>query len=209
MTIPKAGALILAAGLSTRMKEFKPLLRVGGKRLIEHAITLFAGLGIPSVTVVGHRSQELMPIIARTSSRAIFNQNFQDGMFSSIQCGVKELSAYETFFLLPVDIPLVHAETIAQLLSARGEHPSHLIYYPQYLGKRGHPPLISTKLIPEILGYSGTDGMRGLLRNYANKSINVPVADRFITMDADTREDFYHLRKHFKQAIGESTTSNK
>lgn len=201
MTNHKSGALILAAGLSTRMKGFKPLLRVGDKRLIEHAITLFENLGIPSLTVVGNRSQELTPIIAQTSSRPVYNENFQDGMFSSLQCGVKELKDCGAFFLLPVDIPLVHPATLKKLLYARDNDASRLIYYPQFLGRRGHPPLISARLIPEILNYNGQDGMRGLLRRYTDKALAVPVEDQFITIDADTREDVLHLREQFLQTF--------
>ena len=100
----KIGALILAAGLSSRMDEFKPLLEVEGKSLIENAIALFKDTGIEEiVTVVGYRAETLIPIIETASSRYVVNENYQAGMFSSIQKGVVELKdACDAFFLLPV-----------------------------------------------------------------------------------------------------------
>lgn len=193
------GALVLAAGLSTRMKGFKPLLRIVSKRLIEHAIELFDTCGIPCVTVVGHRSSELVPTIAQTSSQIVYNRNYQDGMFSSIQRGVQELSAYEAFFLLPVDIPLVQPSTIQNLLMARKKNNNLLVYYPEFQGRTGHPPLISTKLIPEILSHDGPDGMRGLLRKCASSSIGVKVDDQFVAQDADTSEDLSYLQEQFQR----------
>jgi len=201
MPTKTAAALILAAGLSTRMEGFKPLLRIGSKRLIEHAIALFDACGIPSVTVVGHRSSELVPAINQTSSRIVYNRHYRDGMFSSIQCGVKELSTYQAFFLLPVDIPLVRPDTIEKLLAARENNENMLVYYPEFHSRKGHPPLISTRLIPEILGYDGPGGMRGLLHKCANSSMAVMVDDQFVTRDADTREDLSYLQQQFQRRI--------
>jgi molybdenum cofactor cytidylyltransferase len=50
-------ALILAAGFSSRMETFKPLLPVGGASLIERTIARFLQAGFRDVrVVVGHRA---------------------------------------------------------------------------------------------------------------------------------------------------------
>lgn len=195
----RVGALILAAGLSSRMKEFKPLLHIGGKPLIEHVIELFKSSGITKIiTVAGYRSEDLIPSLKTASCEYVINPDFNDGMFSSIQMGAKKLkNECDAFFLLPVDIPLVRPATIRQILDIYNENPAFSVYYPQYQLRRGHPPLIDSRLIDPILEYHGTDGMRGLLRRYRDRAMDVTVTDPFILMDADTPEALSDLEKAY------------
>ena len=52
----KVSAVILAAGFSSRLKDFKPLLLLGEMTLLERAIRLFHQNGIRDTqVVVGHR----------------------------------------------------------------------------------------------------------------------------------------------------------
>ena len=197
MVKTRTGALILAAGYSSRMAGFKPLLEIGGKTLLEHAVGLFKNAGVDEiVTVLGHRSADLLPVVEAACSRHVLNSNFHNGMFSSIQVGVKELkNACEAFFLLPVDIPFVRPATLRQLQDAFNKNSSALVCYPQYKSRRGHPPLIDSCLINEILAAAGTENMRSLLKKYEKKAVTVAVADPFVRMDADTPEDFLLLQK--------------
>jgi CTP:molybdopterin cytidylyltransferase MocA len=128
-------------------------------------------------------------------ARFVVNQHYHDGMFSSIQRGVREIGQQcDAFFLLPVDTPLVRTSTIMQLLETFESMPTTLICTPQYNDRNGHPPLIDTCLIDEILAYDGQGGLRSLLRNYQDKSCSVAVPDKHILMDLDTRNDLAHLR---------------
>ena len=196
MTEPQLAALIPAAGFSTRMKAFKPLLNIEGRTIIERSIELFHRTGIDDIVVViGHRSDKLIPVVEKTVARFVVNQRYHDGMFSSIQKGVRELSQQcDAFFLLPVDTPLVHSSTILRLVETFTCMPSTLVCTPQFNHRHGHPPLINTCLIDEILAYDGQGGLRSLLRKYRDKTRSVPVPDRHILMDADTQADLALLR---------------
>ena len=184
-------AIILAAGLSSRMEEFKPLLRIGEKTFTEHAIGLFKRAGIGDViTVVGHLSAKLIPVVKAASSRHVVNDNYNDGMYSSIQTGVKALGhPCDAFFILPVDIPLVLPATVRRLSDAFRKNSLPMVWYPQFQSKRGHPPLINSKLVDGILSYSGQGGLREFLRRYENQAISIPVEDPFIRLDADTPKE--------------------
>jgi CTP:molybdopterin cytidylyltransferase MocA len=192
-------AIILAAGLSTRMQGFKPLLRIGEKTIIEHAIALFQNAGIDEiVTVVGYRSEQLIPVVKAASSRYVVNSNYHAGMYSSIQKGIKALRhPCDAFFLLPVDIPLVRPSTISLMLNAFFRNSFAMVWYPQFKKRRGHPPLINSQLINEILSYSGQGGIRELLRRHETHAISIPVEDPFIRMDADTRQDLSLLKEKY------------
>lgn len=197
----RIGALILAAGRSSRMDGFKPLLEINGKSLVENAINLFKNARVNEiVTVIGYRSEDLIPIVERTASRYVVNEDYQNGMFSSIQKGVVELKdKCDAFFMLPVDIPCVRTATVRQLLETYSENPSVLVYYPEFNSRRGHPPLIAGSLIDPIISYNGEGGMRGLLKRYADQAIDLPVTDPFVRLDIDTRQDLFLLENEIKK----------
>jgi molybdenum cofactor cytidylyltransferase len=201
----RTGALILAAGRSSRMGEFKPLLEIDGISLLDHALALFRNTGVEEiVTVIGYRSETLIPIIERAASRYVVNDNYQYGMFSSIQKGVAELKdKCDVFFLLPVDIPCVRTDTVRQLLEQYYKNSSALVCYPQFDSRRGHPPLIAGSLIDHIISYAGEGGMRGLLRRYEDQAITVPVTDPFLLLDVDTKQDLFRLENEIKKYTNE------
>lgn len=177
------------------MGTFKPLMHLGAKTLLEHCVTLFNDNGIHEIIVVaGHRAEDIKAETKRLGCFHALNTQFQDGMFSSIQVGVRALSRHcDAFFLLPVDIPMVQAATVKRLVEAHDDKPFTPVYYPEHHSRRGHPPLISACLAEEILTYDGPAGMRGFLENYEDQSQTVTVEDQFILMDADTREQFFAL----------------
>jgi molybdenum cofactor cytidylyltransferase len=198
---PQLGALILAAGRSSRMQGFKPLLHVGPRSMLDHALALFQiPAVIDCVTVVGHRAEELIPAIETGGGRWVLNKHHDDGMFSSIQVGVAALGhSCAAFFLLPVDMCLVRPHTITSLLHAYATHPGAPVYYPHTENRRGHPPLIAARLREPILTHNGTDGLRGLLRDYEIHSCTIALDDPFILMDADTDKDLAKLRKRYQK----------
>ena len=193
------GAIILAAGSSSRMGAHKPLLSIGPKTLLGHAISLFESTGIDDIVVVtGHQSRDLQQELDRYPCRAVLNEHFHDGMFSSIQVGVNALDATcDAFFLLPTDIPLVGQDTIHTLMEAMDQDPLALVFYPEYQARRGHPPLIRCNLVSEILGYDDRGGLRALLRRYRSQSRTVAVDDPYILLDVDTQKDLDSLREGY------------
>lgn len=167
--------------------------------MIEYTIRRFKDAGTDIIlTVVGHRAEDLIPVIETTPSRYVINNNYRDGMYSSIQKGAIELQGgCDAFFLLPVDIPFVTIGTIWKLKEEFVKDSSTLICYPQFKSRRGHPPLIDSSIIPHILTYEGTGGMRGLLGTYLSQAVDVSVEDQFVCMDADTEKDLARLKDEF------------
>lgn len=181
-------AIILAAGFSSRMGEFKPLLPLGGRTLLEWCVSSFQVAGITNVLVVtGHRGPEVGAEAARLGARSVHNPDYVQGMFSSVQTAVRTVGNTD-FFLLPVDIPLVRPATLLTLLEAEGP-----VVCPCFDGQRGHPPRISSKLVPEILTYSGDGGLGGFLEG--RPVVEVPVWDRGVLLDADRPYDLSLLEQ--------------
>jgi molybdenum cofactor cytidylyltransferase len=192
-------ALVLAGGLSTRMKEFKPLLPLGGATVTDHVIDTFLSEGVDVLLVVGYRGDDIAAGIKKRDITVIYNPDYERGMFSSIQAGVGRLQpAHRGFFVLPVDIPLVRPATIRKLMEAAGENPEKVIY-PVFGGKRGHPPLVPSGLAPAILGWQGRGGLKVVLASREDLALEVPVADSFILFDVDTPEDYRQLLERFRR----------
>jgi molybdenum cofactor cytidylyltransferase len=193
-------ALVLAAGYSSRMGIFKPLAPLGESTPLEQAVARFHRAGVDDVrVVVGHRADDLAPVVERLGARCIFNEDYDRGMFSSVRSGLLSLeSDVDAFFLLPADIPLIRLTTIRELLEAFD--PSHPgIIYPSFEGERGHPPLISTALLPHDLPEDFPGGLRALLERLEESARDVEVTDQAILMDCDTPSDYQAIVHHWAQ----------
>jgi CTP:molybdopterin cytidylyltransferase MocA len=196
MKTPRFAAVVLAAGLSSRMKGFKPLLPLGKATITDHIISTFKSVNVDVILVVGYRRDDVINTIKDKDITVIFNPDYEKEMFSSIQVGIRELGQrYKGFFILPVDIPLVKPSTIQSLMKAAQENPGKIIN-PTHHEKMGHPPLIPTSLIPVILGWGKGGGLKAVLQAYEKRVISVPVDDKYILVDIDTPDDYRKLLKH-------------
>jgi CTP:molybdopterin cytidylyltransferase MocA len=195
---PRLSALVLAAGLSSRMGRLKPLLPLdpkGGQTPLGLCVGLFRAAGFGEVVVVpGHRCDEVGPAARAAGARVVHNPDFALGMYSSIRAGVAGLdAATDGFFLLPSDIPLVRTGTVRLLARAFCHEPASVLL-PVFAGRRGHPPLLGRELIGHIQDSAEpAGGLRTLLdrveAEQPDQVREVQVADRFILRDMDTPAD--------------------
>lgn len=194
------GALIVAAGFSSRMGRFKPLLPFGSATVIECAINAFRLAGINDVSVVvGHNADLLTPMLERLGVSWTVNANYRDGMLSSVAAGVAALPVTLTgCFFLPGDMPLVRPQTLVRMIehAATSEAP---VRYPTFRGERGHPPLIASTLFSEILAGGQAVSLRDILGRHEAEAKEVPVFDRGILLDMDTPSEYEALAERSRQ----------
>jgi molybdenum cofactor cytidylyltransferase len=196
MTSGHVAAIVLAAGFSERMGEFKPLLTLSGKTTVERCVALFRDAGIDDVRVVtGHRGAELAPLLYRLGARIVVSPRYLEGMFSSVVAGVESLGAeVDAFFVLPVDVPLVRPATIRRLLEFYLQEQGADVIYPCFRGMRGHPPLIAAGHAREIAAWQGGGGLKAALGQWEPAALDLDVADGNIVLDMDTPEDYLSLQ---------------
>ena len=191
---PAIGAVILSAGRSTRQRGFKPLLPIGHRTVLEHCLHLFQVLKTgpcQTVVVLGHRADDLRPLVRGFEAVPVFNPGYDQGMFSSVKAGAAALShSVQAFFVLPVDIPLVRPLTLSCLLQAMAENHTAQAFVPCFAGQTGHPPLFRAGLRPAIEAHDGSQGLRGVLEAARVELVEVP--DRHILVDIDTPEQYRH-----------------
>ena len=189
-------ALILAAGYSSRMQEFKPLLPMGSARVIERVISLYRENQVPHILVVaGHRAGELAPVAKVAGALVVRNPAFELGMFSSVKAGAAGLPAgVEAFFSHPVDVPLVRPRTVSNLIALHRAQPNRLIY-PCFGGRRGHPPLIPASLLPVIERTEVSGNLRQVLEANQDLALEAEMSDPAILWDMDTPKDYQRLAR--------------
>lgn len=91
----KIGAVVVAAGLSSRMQAFKPMLELAGATIIRQTIGSLRGAGVQDVTVVvGHKGDQLKKHLAGMDLRIVENPDYRTGdMFGSARLGLKTMAA--------------------------------------------------------------------------------------------------------------------
>jgi len=194
MMANKVVAIVLAAGLSSRMKQFKPLLPLGGVSALERVVRTFREAGVTDVRVViGHRHEELEPVIESLGVRPVLNRRHREGMISSVTAGINTIDPEaDAFFVQPVDVSLVRAATIRRLLQVYRQSRADLLY-PCFLGRRGHPPLIAGRHAKAIASWGGAGGLRAVLARWEQTALEVAVADDLILCDMDTPDAYQSL----------------
>lgn len=196
-------ALILAAGLSRRMGEFKPLLPLRGRTVIENSVdSVLSGGAETAVVVTGRRADEVESVLRRAfGERVAFVRNeayAATDMMRSVQLGAAALPECGAFFLLPGDMPVVTRGTFDKLLASR-EREKVPVIFPTLDGYRKHPPLIDARLIPAILAFDGDDGLRALWKRYESESRAVAVDDDGVWVDLDTPAEYQACRQKYER----------
>ena len=188
-----------AAGLSSRMGAFKPLLPLGDSTIIRTLIARYRTCGIEQVVLVTGRDAQLLEEHVRDLG-VLCRRNAEfatSDMLRSVKIGIRayledgaEPQDGDRVLLTPCDIPLVSTNTVKALLEAAGD-----ICIPAMDGKTGHPLRLSRRVIERILPYEGPDGLQGALRALEEETVLVPVDDPGILIDADTPEDYEKLKR--------------
>ena len=189
-------AIILAAGYSSRMGDFKPLMDLGGKNSLQRCIDLFQNSGINDIIVVTGYLNDRIKEKLEDGVKTVINHKYSEGMFSSIKAGANVLSKNtDAFFLLPVDISSVKVHTIEKMIESY-EKMQDGILFPIFNEEKGHPTLVSCSLVQEILTKNPEGGLREILNKHKEQWYYEEIADSGILLDMDTKEDFKVLYEH-------------
>lgn len=194
-------ALITAAGLSSRMKQFKPLLPFKNGTLIESTLRNFLDAGISNlIVVVGHQKERLIPVLHPYPVKIVVNEAYADSdMFTSVKLGFNALpDSAKAVFLCPGDIPLISPDTIRILYETMNQNPALSCLIPSIHNRKGHPPIFSKTAMEQIRNYHGDCGVKGAMQNFADSTEYLEVTDEGILKDVDYPEDYQKLKRGFR-----------
>lgn len=187
----KTGAVIVSAGLSSRMGDFKPMMNIGSISIVKRLILTMQQAGCsPVVLVTGYQAELLEKHVARMGVICLRNPNYASTqMFDSAKIGLEFLKdkCVQVLFS-PVDVPLYTIATLTRLIYCGAK-----LAVPVCEGREGHPLLLATVLLPMILSYKGDQGLAGAVSACGYKKQLIEVEDHGILYDADTSDDYSQL----------------
>ncbi len=192
----RIGAVVPAAGMSSRMGTPKPLIEIGGVPLAVRAVRGLLAAGVMDVVVVtGHCAEAVEALFLDGSARCARNTAYAStGMLESVRIGLAALGAFDAALLLPADMPAVRPETIRQLCRAFGASRAPLVR-PLLQGRFGHPPLFTPAVAGAIQAQTPPGSIRDVFAAFAAEMLVVPVDDPGILLGVNTKEDLDGVRR--------------
>lgn len=181
--------VVLAAGFSSRAGTYKMALDLDGKTVIERCIESMYDVCSRIIVVGGFKIEIIMNILNKYPKvEIVLNKDYKAGMFSSVKEAIKHVKE-ERFFFTPGDYAAINKEVYESMLKAEGD-----IIIPTHKGRKGHPVLMNSCYIGEIL-----NGEYSNLKEFINsKGYNtLEVQDKGILMDIDTMEEYKKIVKQF------------
>lgn len=155
-------ALITAAGLSSRMGAFKPILLYNGKSFLVNIIEKLNPICDKIVIVTGYKASlietELKSLPQNDKIKTVFNENFKDGMFSSLQVGLKSELNSDWILYHFIDQPNLPTAFYEDLFSQIED--SFDWIQPQFDQKNGHPILLNKRMISVISSSPNTSNLK-------------------------------------------------
>lgn len=191
----RTGVIILAAGSSSRLGQPKQLLEFKGKTLLEIAVEAAQNsLADSFVIVLGANADLIVEKILYTKVDRVINENWENGMASSMQKGLKYLmenSDPDQVILMLSDQPFVNNETLNSLIENKLNTNSEIIAC-SYNGTFGVPVLFTKKYFLELLSLTGNEGAKNLVMAHQDDlyAIDFPKG----AIDIDTIKDYQRLK---------------
>ncbi|MFW0717862.1 nucleotidyltransferase family protein [Pedobacter sp. N23S346] len=188
------GIIILAAGNSSRLGRPKQLLVFKDKTLIEWTIDAALETNFKPVLVVlgafADQIQEKLP----PDLPFIVNENWAEGMVSSIAAGVAEILKHapelENMIITVSDQAFINA-TVLLALEQKQISTKKGIIASSYAKTTGTPALFNKRYFPQLLSLKGNNGAKSLLKLHDNDVETVAFA--LGNIDIDTETDYHNL----------------
>jgi molybdenum cofactor cytidylyltransferase len=190
--MPNIGAVILAAGESSRLGQPKQLVQFRGKSLVRRAADAATEAGCSPITIVlGSDSKKIEDELAGTGVAIVKNENWRAGIGTSIRAGVQNLLSQapnlEAIVLLVCDQPFVDARVIKGLIELR-QKTNKSIVASAYSGTLGVPALFNRSCFQELLALGDDTGAKSIIMRNRERVAEFPFPQGEI--DIDTVADY-------------------
>ena len=189
-------AVVLAAGMSSRMGRPKMTLPWGDTTVIGQVIRTIKAAGIdPIIVVTGAASGAVTEALLGFEIQFVDNPAYQTGeMLSSIQAGLAALTpGIQAAMIFLGDQPQVQPGVIRAICEDYASSQKEVVI-PSYQRRRGHPLLIDRALWPAILALQHPATLRDFINSHPHRIAYTPVQTDSILHDLDTPEDYRAAR---------------
>jgi len=194
----KIAGLLLAAGLSGRMKRFKPLLEIDGKPFVVIITEKLLSVCDNIFVVTGYKDGEVCNTIDLNLSEygsrieVVHNADYESGMFSSLQAGLKSATESDWFLYHFIDQPGLELKFYHSFINEIDYNYNWI--QPVFKERKGHPLLFDSNVRRIILDEKGITSLRDLQRNSEIKRKYWVCCTDLIFQDIDTPSDYNRIK---------------
>jgi molybdenum cofactor cytidylyltransferase len=181
-------AIVLAAGMSTRMGTNKLLQEIEGEPLISRVVRTVSGSRVdPVLVVLGLQAVEVARTLPLLQCGRVHNECYRDGLSSSLRAGVSSLPEGCSGALIVLgDMPSLSSLLIDRMVIAFETNATDRICVATHNGRRGNPVLFARRYFPELLKLEGDVGGRRLIAANAESVLEIEAGDDGPLLDIDT-----------------------
>lgn len=192
-------AIVLAAGLSTRMGQHnKLLLPINGEAIVRIVVTRLLAAGPGEVIVVlGHEKEAVKAALSGLDIKFVINDKYQEGMTSSIQAGVNVANGSGYMICLSDMYAIEAAEymVLAAFFTAERQLDPECICVPVFKGSKGNPVIFSNTFCEKILAHEEPEGCQGIVLENKFHLKKIDMQEPHVMQDLDYPEDYRQLQK--------------
>lgn len=184
---PRIAGVLLAAGSGARFGGHKLLApwRDGAAVAVAAARHLIDALP-DCVAVLRPGDEILASLLAAEGLRIVVNPNADDGMGTSLACGVAAAEA-DGWVIALADMPAIRRATIQAVAEALAAGAP--LAAPAYHGQRGHPIGFARRFRAALAALDGDRGGRDILAQHADELRLIEVDDPGVLVDIDSAAD--------------------
>ncbi len=185
------GAIVLAAGGSSRLGTPKQLLTFRGETLVRRAAkAALESVCDRVVVVVGNHAQQVRQEMGDLPVLAVENDKWQSGVSSSIRAGLEQISSEDGVVITLCDQPFMTAAVLNELISTHHKTRREIVAS-TYGATRGVPAFFAPELFNELASLTKDEGARRIIASHPEKVATVEFLQGAI--DIDTPEDHARL----------------
>ena len=201
-------AVVLAAGMSTRMGRNKLLLTFRNKPLVVHAVdTLLASKVGEIIVVLGHELEKASDRLENNAGqvsagaqrrrvRLVENPEYREGLSTSVRTGIQAVSPQaEAIMIYLADQPLLEPDDVDRIIAAfaAAKTENKTIVVPFFKGERGNPVILDASLRDSMLGIAGDVGCKGVIKRYPEKVYAIEMENDHVVRDVDDVQAYERL----------------
>lgn len=189
-------AIVMAAGLSSRMGTFKQLLPYRDKKVISSIVEVLLLSQITNTyVVVGYNQDQVKEELCNYRITTLYNPYYEEGMHTSVMCAVKSIPYdCDGFMMVLGDQPEISVKLIDSLIEAKSKTNKGIII-PSFVNRKGHPVIFDKKYIEQARNLDPDKGLKALVQNNKDDICYLIVNDESVLFDIDTPSDYENLIK--------------
>ena len=184
-------AVVLAAGLSSRMGQPKQIMPWGSRPIVRQVCETLITAEVNEVVVVtGHAREKVEGALVGCAAHTVFNPDYENGdMLRSFQIGLEAILNSEAALFVLGDQPQMQVPVIKKVI-AGWEKEKAKIVAPSFQRRRGHPILFAREIWSDVFSAPRDTTPRDFLRAHAAWIHYVEVGTDSILRDVDTLDDY-------------------